>query len=181
MSKRALILVDMQNDYFPNGSWTLENIDAAADKAAQILQHARTAGDLVVHVRHENPNPNAPFFVPGTSGAEINDLVSPNEGETVITKNSANSFKQTDLKSILDGNAITDVTVCGAMSHMCIDATTRAASDFGYTVTLIHDACATRDVAFNDVVVPASQTHAAFMAALGSAYAQLTSADEYIG
>ena len=181
MTKKALILVDIQNDYFPGGSWTLENADAAAENASRVLENARNAGDLIVHVRHENPNPQAPFFVPGTEGAEIHERVSPQGDEAVITKNFPNSFRQTDLKSVLDASGITDVTICGSMSHMCIDATTRAAADHGFAVTLIHDACATRDVAFNGIDVPASATHAAFMAALGSAYAQVTSADEYLG
>ena len=77
MREKALILVDIQNDYFPGGSWTLENADAAAENASRVLENARNAGDLIVHVRHENPNPQAPFFVPGTEGAEIHERVSP--------------------------------------------------------------------------------------------------------
>jgi nicotinamidase-related amidase len=66
------------------------------------------------------------------------------------------------------------------MSHMCVDAATRAASDFGYKVTVIHDACATHDQDFNGVKVPAAQVHAAFMAGLAFAYATLKSTDEFL-
>jgi nicotinamidase-related amidase len=171
MSKRALIVVDVQNDYFPGGKWTMSGMNAAADNAARLLAAARAAGDLVVHVRHESLEPNAPFFVPGTSGAEIHSSVQPRDGESVVLKHNINSFRDTGLKDILDRNGVANVVVCGAMSHFCIDAAVRAADDFGYAVTLIHDACATRDLDFNGTTVPAAQVHAAFMAALGQGYA----------
>ena len=75
MPKRALVLIDIQNDYFPGGKWTLNGIESAADNAARVLAAARAAGDLVVHVRHEFPTADAPFFAPGSSGAQIHPKV----------------------------------------------------------------------------------------------------------
>jgi nicotinamidase-related amidase len=180
MTKRALIVVDVQNDYFPGGKWTLSGMNAAADNAARVLAAARAAGDLVVHVRHESLEANAPFFVPGTPGAQIHASVQPRDGETMVLKHQINSFRDTKLKEILDGKGITSVVVCGAMSHFCIDAAVRAADDFGYAVTLIHDACATRDLDFNGTTVPAAQVHAAFMAALGQGYATSLTTAEFL-
>jgi hypothetical protein len=91
-----------------------------------------------------------------------------------------NSFLKTDLKQMLDSEAVENVSIVGAMSHMCIDATTRAASDFGYKTTVVHDACATRDVEFRGRTVPAAQVHAALMSALGFAYATIVTTDEYL-
>jgi nicotinamidase-related amidase len=177
----ALVLIDIQNDYFPGGRWPLVGIEAAAANAARLLEAARAAGDLVVHVRHEFAGPEAPFFAPGSAGAEINPVVAPREGEAVVLKNQVNAFRDTGLEELLDRNGIEDLTIAGAMSHMCIDAATRAASDLGYRVRLAHDAAATCDQKFGGVVVPAAQTHAAFMAALGFAYAELRSTDELLG
>ena len=81
------------------------------------------------------------------------------------------------IEAVLDAAGVKDLVVCGAMSHMCVDAATRAASDFGYKVTLAHDACATRDAEFNGVNVPAAQVHASFMSALGSYAKVLSTAD----
>ena len=64
---------------------------------------------------------------------------------------------------------------------MCIDATTRAASDFGYKATVVHDACATRDLEFGGQVVSAAQVHAAMMSALAFAYAKVETTDAYLG
>lgn len=180
MARRALILIDIQNDYFPGGKWTLVGIDAAAANAARLLAAARSAGDLVVHVRHENPAPGAPFFVPGSPGAEIHNSVWPVPGEDVVLKHHINSFRETDLKEILDRHGVRELVLAGAMSHMCIDGGTRAAADLGYAVTLVHDACATRDLEFGGVVVPAAHVHAAFMSALGFAYARLVATDEHL-
>lgn len=179
-SKQALIIVDIQNDYFPDGKWTLSGIEAAADNAARLLAAARAAGDLVVHIRHEFPTADAPFFAPGSKGAEIHPKVLNRDNEHVVVKNQINSFRDTKLKQILDQNGIHDVVICGAMSHMCIDGITRAANDFGYNCILIHDACASRDLEFNGVKVPAAHAHAAFMAALGFAYAKTVSTDDFL-
>jgi len=181
MTKKALIVVDIQNDYFPGGKNALVGIDDAAANAARLISATRKAGDLVVHIRHEFPSSDAPFFAPGTTGAETHHHVKPADGEPVVVKNHINCFRGTGLKELLDQNAITDVVICGAMSHMCIDAATRAANDLGYNCTLVHDACATLDLEFNGVEVPAASAHAAYMAALGYAYASLASTDQYLG
>src|SRR5262245_31674950 len=102
MPKRALVLIDIQNDYFPGGKWTLRGIESAAANAARVLAAARAAGDLVVHVRHEFTSADAPFFAPGSEGAEIHPGVRNVEGEPVVLKHHVNSFRETDLKAILD-------------------------------------------------------------------------------
>jgi nicotinamidase-related amidase len=180
MSKRAIVVVDLQNDYWPSGKWPLTNIKEAAANAARVIDKARSEGDTVIHVRHEFPSPDAPFFVPGTEGAQINSAVRPRDGETVVLKNHPNSFRETELKQLLDDKGVEEVVVVGAMSHMCIAATGRAATDFGYDTIVVHDACATRDVEFNGVTVPAAQVHAANMSALEFAYGEVIGTDEFL-
>lgn len=180
MAKRALVLIDVQNDYFTGGKWPLSGMDLAADNAACLLTAARTAGDLVVHVRHEFPSEEAPFFTPNSTGAQIHSKVRSHDGEPVVLKHHVNSFLETDLKAILDQHGIEELVICGAMSHMCVDAGTRAASDLGYRCIVVHDACATRDQEFNGTIVRAADVHAAFMAALGFGYAKLVSTGEYL-
>ena len=180
MSKRALIVVDIQNDYFPDGRWPLSGMEQAADNAARLLAGSRAAGDLVVHIRHEFPTQDAPFFAPGSPGAQIHAKARNLAGEPVLLKHHINSFRETGLKGVLDEAGVAEVVICGAMSHMCVDAATRAAADFGYRVTVAHDACASRDLEFAGTRVPAAQAHAAFMAALGFGYAELRSTDELL-
>jgi nicotinamidase-related amidase len=172
MSKRAIIVIDLQKDYLATGQFALVGIDEAAANAAKVIEVARSAGDMVIHIRHENLA-DASFFVPGTEGAEIIPVVAPADGELVITKNYPNSFRETELKQALDAEGIKDVVVVGAMSHMCIDATSRAAADLGYATTIVEDACATRDLEFNGKTVPAAQVHAAYMSALAFAYGKV--------
>ncbi|WP_442108755.1 cysteine hydrolase family protein [Pseudomonas sp. NUPR-001] len=180
MSKHALIVIDIQNDYFPGGKWTLEGADRAADNAARVLAATRAKGDLVVHVRHEFESADAPFFTPGSEGARIHPKVAAQANEPVVLKHKVNSFLNTELKALLDQHNIAAVTVVGSMSHMCIDGFTRAAADFGYDVSVIHDACATRDLEFNGVTVPAAQVHAAYMASLAFAYAQVIATEDFL-
>lgn len=179
MSKRAVVVVDLQNDYFPGGKYELVGIDKAAANAARVIAAARKKGDRVIHVQHIFPSQDAPFFTPDSEEIEINPAVTPRAGEAVVVKNHPNSFLKTDLKEMLDGDGIEEVVIVGAMSHMCIDATTRAASDFGYKTTVVQDACATRDLEHEGVTVPAAAVHAAMMSALGFAYATIINTEAY--
>jgi len=70
--------------------------------------------------------------------------------------------------------------IAGAMSHMCVDGTVRAASDLDFSCTVVEDACATRDLEFRGSLVPAAQVHRAFMAALQAAYAKIMTAKEFL-
>ena len=179
-NKKALVVVDIQNDYFPGGRWALSHVEDAAAQAARVSDRFRERGDLVVHIRHEFKDENAPFFRPGSEGAQIHESAKNREDEPVVLKHFINSFRETELKAILDQHGVNEVVVVGNMSHMCVDGMTRAAIDFGYTTTVLHDACATLDLEFNGVKVPAAQVHAAFMAALSFGYAPVISTSEYL-
>ena len=136
---------------------------------------ARDGHETIVHIRHEtHGSDDAPFAV-GTNGTRIIKAVAPIDGETVLTKHYPNAFRDTGLKVLLDEAGVEDVLIVGAMSHMCIDATARAAFDFGYGVTVVGDACATRALSKDGVEVPAEQVHTAFMAALAFAYGSVVS------
>lgn len=169
----ALLIIDIQNDYFPGGAMELEGADAAAAAAGAALARFRKQGRPVIHVRHLSVRPGATFFLPGTPGAEIHAGVRPLPGETVIEKNFPNSFRNTPLKSLLDESSIKNLVVAGMMTHMCVDATVRQAADLGYKLTLLADACATRSQKFADETVPARQVQAAFLAALNGFYAKV--------
>ncbi len=180
MTRTALLIIDLQNDYFEGGKFTLSKTDAAADNAARILAAFRNAGLPVIHIRHEILRKPAPFFAPGTEGAQIHASVVPAPNEPVITKNFPNSFRDTDLQIQLQALGITDLVITGAMSNFCIDATTRAAADLGYGCTVAHDACAAPDLDFDGVAVPAVQVHAAFMAALAMGYGAILPSKDVI-
>ena len=168
---RALLIIDIQNDYFPGGAYPLVGPEEAADNARQVLDVFRAAGLPVLHMRHVWDAPDAAFMRPGTPGVEINDRVAPTEGETVLQKAEPNSFVDTGLESALRGRDVDEVVVAGMMTSMCVDSTVRAAVDLGFEVTLVHDACAAPDLEFGGTAVDGRTVHAAFVAALADGYA----------
>jgi nicotinamidase-related amidase len=177
----GLILVDIQNEYFPGGRMELSGIQQASAKARAMLTLFRDRGWPTFHVQHLSTQADAPLFTPGTPFIEIHEGVKPLPSEQVIQKHFPNSFHQTPLLEMLKASGVDHAVIVGAMSHMCIDATTRAAYDLGLRCTLIHDACATRDLEFEGRKVKADEVHASFMAALGWWYATLTSAADFAG
>ncbi len=179
--KPALLLVDIQRDYFPQGRMEVEGAVEASRAAGRLLGCFREKGLPVVHIQHIAARPNATFLLPDTEGIGFHENVNPLPGEKVIRKHYPNSFRDTELEEYLRAGEIRDLVVCGMMSHMCIDATTRAAFDRGYACLVAHDACAARKLAFNGVEIPAQQVHGAYMAALAAVYAKVASADDIIG
>jgi len=171
--QRALVIVDIQNDYFPGGANPLDGPEDAAANAARLLQRFRDDGDRVVHLQHVWDEPDATFMRPGTAGVEIHDSVAPAGGEPVLQKAFPNGFVGTSLEADLRAAGADEVVVCGMMTSMCVDATVRAAADLGFTVTVAHDACATMPLSFGGVDVPAPSVHAAFLAALADGYASV--------
>jgi len=178
MADTALLIIDIQNDYFPGGAMELEGADAAGVKARAVLEKFRKESLPVFHVRHLSTRPGSTFFLPGTPGAEIHAEVRPREGETVLEKNFPNSFRGTALQDHLDKHQVRNLVVAGMMTHMCVDASVRAAADLGYKVTLLADACATRKQSFAGETIPARQVHGAFLAALNGFYARVINAHE---
>ena len=175
---KALIIVDVQNDYFRDGAMELVGMEDAAANCRRLLDAFRDANLPVFHIQHLSIQPGASFFVPETAGCEIHDSVKPNAGEAHITKHYPSAFRDTDLQQLLQMSDVNELVVCGAMSHMCIDTTVRAAFDLGYSCRLAADACATRDLEFDGRGVYAADVQNAYMAALGAVFAQVSSTDD---
>lgn len=172
----ALLLIDIQKDYFPGGKMVVPGAEGVLQAASGLLARFRARGLPVIHVRHISIRPGAGFFIPGTEGSEIHQGVLPLQGEKVVEKNFPNSFTGTGLDDILKGGGIDRLVICGMMTHMCIDTTVRAAFDLGYKVVLAHDATASPALSHGGVDVPPAQVQAAYMAAL-QVFAYLTGAE----
>ncbi|MFK3792852.1 MULTISPECIES: cysteine hydrolase family protein [Pseudomonas] len=180
MARQALIVIDIQNDYFAGGKWPLVGVEAAADNAARLIRAFRQKAAPVVHIRHEFASADAPFFTPGSEGAQLHAKARNQGDEPVVLKHHVNAFRETELQTLLQQQGIEELVIVGNMSHMCVEGTARAAADLGYPVQVIDDACATLDLEFNGRRVPAAQVQSAVMAALAFAYASVLSTDEFL-
>jgi nicotinamidase-related amidase len=177
--KTALLVIDIQKDYFEGGKFPLVNPLAAAKKAYELLQCFREHNGYHIHIQHISIKPDAAFFVKGDSGSDIHDSVAHFEGEPIAYKHYPNSFRETNLLEMLKEWGIERVVITGMMTHMCVDATARAAADFGFQVIVAEDACATRDLQYGDTTIPAELVHKSFLAALKS-YGRVMKSEEII-
>ena len=174
----ALLLIEYQNDYFPNGRMHLDKSTEASQKAQEALQVFRAKQLPVIHLQHISTRPDAVHFLPCTRGVEFNSAVQPIRNETIIKKHYPNSFKDTALLNHLHKNHIHHLVIAGMMTHLTIDATVRAAYDAGFSCTVLHDACAAKSLEFNSMIIPAQNVHNAFLAALQPLYANVISVKE---
>jgi len=165
----ALLLIDIQNFYFPGGRSELVDPEAASLNAQKLLQIFRDKQWLVVHVRHN-----------AEQGAEIHESVQPLEGEKIVSKNHVNCFKETDLLEYLKAQKIKKLVICGMMTHMCVEAAVRAAHDYDFETTLIHDACATRELKFGDREVSSADVHSSTLSSLNRYYARVLDTKSFL-
>ena len=178
--KSALILVDIQNDYFDGGKSELYLTDVAAKHAKTALEFFRKSSLPVYHIQHINTRPNATFFLPDSEGSKIHHSVYPLTEEKIFIKHAPNSFFDTGLADELLQKEIQHLVICGMMSHMCIDTTVRAAKDYGFTLTVLEDACTTKDLVWNGVTIPAQTVHNTIMASLNGTFANVIKTDDFI-
>ncbi len=180
MENTALLIIDIQNFYFEGGRVPLVGSVEASENAQRLLQACRANGISVVHIRHLPKD--IPLDGRGLTDAQyaFHKNVAPREGEKVIGKHYANSFRDTELRDFLAERGIRRLMICGMQTHMCVEAAVRAAADFGFEVTLVEDACATRNLKYRDVETDAAHVHAAVLAALKDTYAQVVTTDEVL-
>ena len=178
--KTALLLVDIQREYFRGGAMPLDGPVEADCQAKKLLAHFRYNHLPAIFIQHVSLDPEATAFRPGPPGVSLYTSIRPLPGEAVVRKHHPNSFRETNLLELLRTDQVSRLVICGMMTHMCIDATTRAACDYGFECIVAADACATRDLAFTGETVPAAMVQRAFLAALNGTYAQVTTTGEIV-
>ncbi len=165
----ALLLIDIQEFYFPGGRLQLENPEMAGMNAGLLLEQFRKEGLPVYHVRHN--------FEPG---GNIHEYVKPIPGEKVISKDQVNAFLDTDLLESLRADSIDQIVVCGMQTHMCVEAAVRAAHDFGFRCILVEDACATRALQYDEHIISAKSVHFSTIQTLQGNYAKVVTTGEFL-
>ena len=176
---KALLIIDVQNDYFPGGNCELHEPEAALKAIKRLLEHFREKGLPVYYIQHIAAK-DAAFFAPDTEGVKIHEGIHPLETEKVFSKHYPNSFYETGLLAELEKASVSELVVCGMMTHMCVDTTVRVAKDFGYPVTLIENACATKRLEWNGEEIPADIVQKVFMASMNHKFAEIMTDEDFL-
>ena len=140
---KSLLVIDLQNDYFPGGKFTLWNADGVLKNVERAIKKANELGVPVILVQHIAKGP-APFFNEGSTGSQIHPAIlaaAPNA--PIVVKEFADSFEKTNLEEILTRQAITDLLVCGMMTQNCVTHTAISKAAEKYNVTILSDCCTT--------------------------------------
>lgn len=167
--KSALLLIDIQEFYFPGGGLQLENPDVAGMNAGLLLEQFRAHGLHIYHVTHDLE-----------AGGSIHNYVKPLPGEPVISKKQVNPFLGTDLLGTIRADSIEQLVICGMQTHMCVEAAVRAAHDFDLSCILVTDACATRALQYKEHIIPAKNVHYSTIKTLQGTYARVISTQEFL-
>ena len=178
--KTALLIIDVQKDYFPDGKMELTGSLEASLKIRELLEYFRKTGKPVIHIQHISARPGAPFFLPNTPGMEFHENVTPKQGEKIFVKNFPNSFRETGLGGYLTENQISKLVIGGMMTHMCVDTTVRAAFDLGYECLVAGDCCATRNLSYKDRKIEAADVQNSFLAALNGVFSKVLTTEEVL-
>lgn len=171
MADGVLLIIDAQREY-TDGLLPLTGVTSAVDALAVLLDKARKAKAPVVHVRHKGSS-TGKAFNPTLSGFEIVNPLTPRDGEMVIDKGLPNAFAGTELAKHLQASGRKNLIVGGFMTHMCVSATVRSATDHGFMSTVAADTVATRDLpdATGGATVAADAINRITLAALSDRFA----------
>lgn len=176
--KQALLIIDVQNDYFKNGKMELVGPDQALEKIKQLEQYFSEKNLPIIYVQHINP-PQASFFQENTDGVLLHPELNIHDAALIVIKHYPNSFLETNLDELLKAHQIEQLVITGMMTHICIDSGTRAAKELGYQPILIGDATATRDLSYDGKTVKAEDVQTAFLAAL-TMFAPVQSTSDFL-
>ncbi len=145
MSK-ALLVIDLQNDYFPGGAFPLWNTDVVLKNIEHAITKANSLGVPVIHIQHiaNSKQGIAPFFNAGTPGADIHPrILAAAPKAPIVIKEFADSFEKTTLEETLSELGVTELLVCGMMTQNCVTHTAISKAAEKYTVTILPDCCTT--------------------------------------
>lgn len=170
---KALLIIDVQNDYFPGGMMELQGSTEAGLMIRELLDYFRKSSMPVIHIQHQSLKPGSQFLLPGTPGAEFHENVKPLDTEKIFKKNFPNSFRSTGLDEYLKEHKISTLVIAGMMTHMCVDTTVRAAFDLGYQCLVAGDCCATRSLKIDDKNISAADVHNSFLASLNGTFSRV--------
>lgn len=161
MKKPALLLIDLQNDYFPGGLFPLWNSPLILDTIKPVIQRAQAQGAVVIHIQHlANPALGlAPFFNRGTVGAEIHpEILAAAPQAPIVVKEFADSFVQTDLESVLMAQGVDELWVCGMMTQNCVTHTAISKVAERYRTSILTDCCTTVSEILHQIALHAVST-----------------------
>lgn len=165
----ALLVIDVQEFYFPGGALPLDRPEEAAANCKRLLEKFRADKRLVVHVGHN-----------AKTGAAFHRDVTPLAGEKVVMKNEVSAFNGTDLLEYLRAHKVEKLVICGMQTHMCVEGAVRAAYDLGFECTVVRDACATRALTYEGKTISAEDVHVSTLATLDRNYAKVVDANSFV-
>ena len=157
----ALLVIDLQNDYFPNGHFPLWNAEATLLNTETAIAKARAQHIPVIHIQHiANPaNGISPFFNEDTDGVRIHPrILAAAPDAPIVVKQHADSFIDTTLEATLSALGVTELLVCGMMTQNCVTHTAISKSAEKYTVSIVADCCTTVDGMIHAIALNAVST-----------------------
>jgi nicotinamidase-related amidase len=156
--KKALLVIDLQNDYFPEGKFPLWNTDVVLENIERAIARANAQGIPVIHIQHVAKGV-APFFNEGTPGADIHPrILTATPNAPVVVKEFADSFEKTNLEETLAKIGVTDLLVCGMMTQNCVTHTAISKAAEKYNVTVVVDCCTTVSEILHQIALHALST-----------------------
>jgi nicotinamidase-related amidase len=177
--KRALLVIDVQNEYF-TGKLPVTYPQNSFENIAKVIDSANENNIPIILIQHTNPGEDVVAFKKGTNGHEIHSEVLKKSHNKIIEKNLPGSFTGTELESWLKENDIDTITISGYMTQMCCDTTARQAMHMGFNVEFLSDATGTLDISNSAGHIGAEELHKAILITQAMRFSKVMYADEWI-
>ncbi len=181
MARRALIVIDVQNEYFdgalpitdPPTATSLPNIGRAMDAAT-------ASGVPVIVVQHADAEPDSPIFRAGSHEQELHPAIAGRPRDHLVEKAYPGTFTGTPLAELLAAAEVDTVSIAGYMTHMCVDTTARQAAHRGLAVEILNDATGTLALENSGGAATGEELHRATLVAQGQFFADVMTTDDWL-
>ena len=172
LGEAVVVVIDAQHEYV-DGGLILPGVAPALEEIGRLLERARALETPIIHIIHHG-KPGG-LFAPDSPAAEIAAPADPAPGEAVVAKGMPNAFASTDLADRVHALKRPAVILVGFMTHMCLEATARAAIDLGLRAAVVASATATRDLRdpLTGATIPAADVQRNALAAMADRFASI--------
>lgn len=158
MSQQALLIIDLQNDYFPEGKFVQHNTELVLLNNKIAIKKAKQKNIPIILIQHISDTTQgvAPFFNPDTQGVQIHtDILKLVPNAEIVKKGYADSFEKTNLEKILQKHKVTELMITGMMTRNCITHTAISKAADKYDVTVVMDCCSSIDEMIHNIALNA--------------------------
>jgi len=177
--KRALLVIDVQNEYF-TGRMPIKYSYESLENILKSMDEASKHDIPIILIQHTALQKDSKTFIKGSKEWEIHNEIKERKYNLIVEKNLPGSFTGTDLEDLLRKMNVDTIAICGYMTQMCCDTTARQAFHLNFSVEFLSDATGTLDISNSAGTISAEELQKAILITQEMKFSKVLTTDKWI-